>query len=180
MKTHTNSIHQQSHRLRLPIGISDTIQQTGGGHSIRDLIGTEHPTLQGEREVMEANNVRVHSSSCSIFSSAFNSLSSSLASALLFRVTKDMSIAVAVCFLEEADAAVADKTASRAQTRMPRWPGPRRAPRIPLPRRRWPHGGRKRARSFLAWTADVGGRRWRQRGACQRGKAKRHCRVEEP
>jgi hypothetical protein len=111
----------------------------------------EHPTLQGEHEVVEANNVCVHLSSCSIFSGAVNSLSSSLASSLLFRVTKDMSVAVG--FLEEADTAAADEMASRKWTRMPmpRWPGPRRAPRIPRPRLRWPRGGRERARSFSAW-----------------------------
>jgi hypothetical protein len=41
-----------------------------------------------------------------------------LASALLFRVTKDMSVAVAVGFLEEADAAAANEKASRTRMRM--------------------------------------------------------------
>jgi hypothetical protein len=50
-EAHYNSIHQQY-----------AIQQIGGGWSIPDLIGTEQQTLQGEPEVVEANNVRMHSS----------------------------------------------------------------------------------------------------------------------
>jgi hypothetical protein len=50
-EAHYNSIHQQY-----------AIQQTGGGCSIPDLIGTEQQTLQGEPEVVEASNVRMHSS----------------------------------------------------------------------------------------------------------------------
>jgi hypothetical protein len=45
MKAYTNSIQQQSHRLRLTVGTNDTIQQTAGGHDIGYLIGTEHLTL---------------------------------------------------------------------------------------------------------------------------------------